>query len=242
MIESCGWLTLLSGPISSTPFDYVLLLLVAPPMLNDIRFRHRIKKLLTLWWHSSSRAFNLTSVMFGPRMPLGHDHDEAESLPIRLFWGALDVPFRAMFGPYFAGPTFARVPADDHVVLLPRTSGTGREGALVPLTAHGTPRTRADKIRIIRQDLAAHRAKRDPKKDYVTVWLPRYWRTRVYVHILATAIAAGLAVGAAVFTPLLVGRGLMGMVFGKVHDGYSMVSEAIPRWKQSRIPIPTPAE
>jgi uncharacterized membrane protein YbaN (DUF454 family) len=178
--------------------------------------------------------------MFGLRMPPGHYEDEVESLPVRILWAALDVPFRTMFGPYFAGPTFARVPADDHVVLLPRTSGTGREGALVPLTAHGTPRTRADKIRIIRQDLAAHRAKRDPKKDYLTVWLPRYWRTRVYVHILATAIAAGMAVGAAIFTPLLVGRGLMGMVFGKVHDGYSMVSEVQHKAKAiTQDPLPS---
>ena len=214
-----SWLTPHSGPLSPVPFDLLFLLIVFPHTLESFRARVWIKRGLTAYWSATTSAFRLTSLVYGTAPS---KDQRPEPVFIRAMWATFDLPLQVIFGRYSSMATFARVPATDQIVLLSRANN--RKGTFVPLTPAGNPRTKEDKLRILNQDAAARRGGRDPVEDYTMVWLPRYWRTRVHLFILLCGIMAGIAVMSAGLVPLLVGRGVVGMVFGEVHDGYSLVS------------------
>lgn len=97
----------------------------------------------------------------------------------------------------------------------------------VLLTGRGQPKTPKDKIKMIRQDLIARRAERDPKDDFKIVQLPANWRTRIHVFILCLLAGGGVFLGMFVLCPVVLGREIMKGRFGQVHDGYSFVSLAL---------------
>lgn len=136
----------------------------------------------------------------------------------------LDLPFQLLFGQYDKQQTDARVPGADQIVLL-SPSQRKRGGVFVPLDGAGAPHTEEDKLRLLKQDRAAREAGRDPKADYTVISLPRYWRTRIHVFILVALTAASLTMAIGFFTPLVIGREAMRMVFSELpHDGYNLVS------------------
>jgi E3 ubiquitin-protein ligase MARCH6 len=147
-----------------------------------------------------------------------------------IFWRILDIPFQAVFGKYDPAATFARVPAHDRVILLAvKKNGTPkRVGMFVRLNRNGQPKTADDKIKMIRQDLLARRAERDPATDFRITHLPQFWRTRIHIFILVLLAGAGVALATFILGPVILGRELLKGYLGEVHDGYSFVSSAFP--------------
>lgn len=192
--------------------------------MQRLRALHYAKKVVALYWTSASRALRLTPLMQGLRHPAGED---VESTPLaELTWRVTDRICRLCFGNYPIEATVARVPAVDTVIFPPKWGR--RTPIFVPLTNDLHAKTTEDKIRIIKQDEAARKAHREPAKEYTTVWLPKYWRTRVHVFTFAFAVALGIGIAAALLVPLVVGRGLMYTFMGQeVHDGHSIVSFAL---------------
>lgn len=187
--------------------------LVLPASLNSLHPRHRLKKALSIWWRNTTRAFRLSSLIYGL--------EPEKSSRYEAIWPILDRVLQIAFGKYNAEETQARVPNVDQVLLLPpaeRKNG----GVFVPLQ-DGRPKSEADMIRMLKQNRLARNGGRDERKDYTVVWLPKYWRTRIHVFIFCALVTSGAVIGLAFFTPLVIGRMALGKVFGQVHDGYSLV-------------------
>lgn len=95
----------------------------------------------------------------------------------------------------------------------------------VPLDDDLVPRSREAKIRMLRQDEATRKAKREPRDDFIVVSLPRYWRTRVHAFVFGTLGFSAVFIAGVVIVPVLLGRRIIGgWGMGQVHDGYSYVS------------------
>ena len=231
-----------SGPLSSIPFDYLFLLIVVPPTIDSIRPRHTMKRLLMQYWRLSTKLFRLRSLLIGRRYTMQR-HSTHVSRIEHLVWSIIDVPLQLFFGRYDSAESLMRVPFADSVVLL--TSNGKRQPMFIPLDENRQPKTREAKIRMLRQDQLARRAKREPTMDFMVVRLPQHWRTRVHMFIFSTLAASALFVALVVVLPILLGRRISAAWVGEVHDGYSYVSLLLSRsgWKQAdlyRLPARTP--
>ena len=213
------------SPISSVPFDLLFVHLAVPPLLESTRPKQRATKLWHMYWRATSLAFSLTSLLHrkdsvGRRAAVAYPGPKIlESL-----WPILDPLTQILFGRYDPTATYARVPASDQVALLPQ-SERKNGGVFIPLDADGKPKTDEDKIRFLKQDRKARRMKRDPRADYTIVWLPQYWKTRVYAFIFSAITVSSASIAVVFFLPIVVGRAAWGMAVSEpVHDGYTYVS------------------
>lgn len=214
---------LISRPLTSVPFDLLFLHLVVPPTAALIRPKHKAKRLWNTYWQLTTRAFALSHLMYGPDNVSSPNEKKHGGLRIfEAVWPVLDRIYQAVFGSYNKAATEARVPATDRVALLTQKERQ-KDGVFVPLDAAGTPRTAQGKMALLKQDRKARQAKRDPRKDYQIIWLPRYWRTRIHTFVFSALGMASTILAVAFFAPLLVGRAALGMITADMHDGYSYV-------------------
>ena len=170
----------------------------------------------------ATAAFQLTSLMYGGR----HTTEvERSAFGFEGMWPAADRLFQLLFGYYQNDETEARVPGADQIVLL-SPAERKRGGVFVPLDESGAPRLPEDKLRLLKQDRAAREAGRLPKTDYTVIWLPRYWKTRIQMFILAALTIVSIALAVGFFVPLVVGRAVVAMISKELtHDGYNIVRE-----------------
>lgn len=107
----------------------------------------------------------------------------------------------------------------DQVVLL-----KPRKNVFIPVDAMGIPKTNDDKVLLLMQNKAAHRAGRDPRKDYCMVYLPPFYRMRFWLFGLSLWTAICWAVVFTILIPVLVGRAATRHFIGRdVHDGINLV-------------------
>jgi E3 ubiquitin-protein ligase MARCH6 len=215
-----------SGPLSPIPFDYIFLLVALPHTVHSIRPQRTLKKFLGVYWRYSTRLLRLDRLLLNSSDGRDWTQPAKPGRVESIIWNALDIPFRLLFGSYQSAATFARVPAQDRVVLLSvKVRGsTRREGMFIPLDDRRQPKTEHDKLKMIRQDLLSRKADRNPVKDFKVVYLPEKWRTRVHVFILSLLAGGGATMGLATLGPIVLGREILKGRFGQVHDGYSFVS------------------
>lgn len=215
-----------SGPLSPIPFDYIFLLVALPHTIHSIRPQRTLKKFLGVYWRYSTRLLRLDRLLLNSSDGRDWTQPAKPGRVESIIWNALDIPFRLLFGSYQSDATFARVPAQDRVVLLSvKVRGsTRREGMFIPLDDRRQPKTEHDKLKMIRQDLLSRKADRNPVMDFKVVFLPEKWRTRVHVFILSMLAGGGATMGLATLGPIVLGREILKGRFGQVHDGYSFVS------------------
>ena len=170
----------------------------------------------------ATTAFQLTSLMYGDRQTT---QDKSGTFGFERMWRTADRLFQLLFGYYQNEETEARVPGADQIVLL-SPAERKKGGVFVPLDDNGAPRLPEDKLRLLKQDRAAREAGRDPKTDYAVIWLPRYWKTRIQIFILAALTVVSMALALGFFVPLVVGRAVVAMISKELtHDGYNIASE-----------------
>ena len=210
------------SPLSSVPFDLLILHVVVPPTLAVLRPRVRTSRLWDKFWHSTCSNLRLSCLLHG-RTYAG----ECQAGPYRMgrFWAILDNILQLVFGNYDPTATYARVPASDQVALLPPTERR-KSGVFVQVDADGSPTSAEAKMRMLRQDQRARAMKRDPTRDYTIVWLPQYWRTRIHVFVSISVTVTGVFIALVFFTPIVIGRAMFAMFVNQtVHDGYAYVSD-----------------
>lgn len=220
-----------SPPLTSIPFDLLFINAFIPPTFEAIRAKQKGKRLLGTWWRAASAFYKLTPLLYGRKISSTRKPDSALST---LIWRILDIPFQMMFGAYDPSETQVRVPASDRTILLPIAERQGpNNGVFIRLDATGKPRTLDETLRLLKQDRAAREGGRDPIADYQVVWVPRFWRTRVYVMILSALASCSAVLAVGFFGTLVVGRLCTAWAFGngvgdgRVHDGYSLVSRLV---------------
>jgi hypothetical protein len=139
---------------------------------------------------------------------------------------AVDVIATLIYGKGPTNESMTRVPNDDKVALL--TAAKSKGGMFVQLDDKGVPRTEEGKLKILRQNQAAIRNKRDPHKDYTIVWLPSYFQARINLFLLGALTTGALGLGVCAYVPLVAGRALLERILdsdpAQIHDGYSYVS------------------
>lgn len=111
-----------------------------------------------------------------------------------------------------------RVPAQDNIALrrdLKATTTVGEDGE--PLDEEGRKIIEA-------QNAEAEKAKREVAKDYITVYTPPYFGTRVVLFIITMWLSGSLVLVTSIATPILLGRRVFALfVPHEVHDGYSLI-------------------
>ena len=213
----------MSESLSSVPFDVLFLFVIAPAMLRLCRPMDRCRRLFDKFWSRSVSLLCLSSLVQDGMYPV---EQSAPSHSSRIFWSTVSFFIRHMLSDYNPKATYARVPNRDQLKLLPNPDR--RPGTFILLDPLGTPQSREDKLRLLKQDQAAKNAGRDPEKDYAMVWLPQWWQARIYglIFLALSFATAFLAIG--FFGPILIGRLAIQYVSGKdLHDGYAYVGFAI---------------
>ncbi|EKD03873.1 hypothetical protein A1Q2_01886 [Trichosporon asahii var. asahii CBS 8904] len=205
-------------PLSSVPFDLLFLHLIVPPSWEGLKVYTHVKQGLAAWWLFVVRQLELSSLVFGV-----NTGNRPMSRFSQLGWIVADAVCQRVFGTYDNRATPARVPNSDRIELL-SLSERRKEGMFILLDSNGAPRTPADEIRLLKQDRAARRAGRNPKRDYTVVQLPEFWRTRVYALFASAMLSAAAVVATVVLVPLCVGRMATNMVFHEqIYDGYNWI-------------------
>jgi hypothetical protein len=119
----------------------------------------------------------------------------------------------------------------DQVVLL-----KPRKNVFIPVDEFGIPKTDNDKVLLLMQNKAAHRAGRDPRKDYCMVYLPPFYRLRFWVFGLLLWSLISWAVVLTILVPVLVGRQATRHFIGKdVHDGINLVGISSPKHQHIKL-------
>lgn len=204
-----------STPETDVPIDLTLLMVVMPLTMKHFRPGKTFKKWLKALWKYLCYQLRLSSFIFGGR------HTSEEFTPTTWSWHSLlsmqpNIELDDAEIPHDGA--FRRMPATDHVVL---SEAMRRE---VYVDGNGKPVDDMNARLIQVQDAAAIEAKRDPKKDFATIYVPPNFRRRVSIFLLIfwSVLCAGVAV--AVATPILLGRGIFNTLLGHhVHDGYSFL-------------------
>lgn len=125
----------------------------------------------------------------------------------------------------FVDGAFRRVPATDNVV-LPRdmrvTAG---------VTADGQPVDDAARVLMVQQNEEVQRAGRQIKDEFVVVYIPPYFRYRIFCFIAVMWAIGASILGIAVGLPVLLGRRFFEMFTTRnVHDGYSLIVGFYMMW------------
>lgn len=210
-------------PLSSVPFDLLFLHLAVPPIMNRIEPRSRLRRMCNWTYRTLAKSFLLYPLLCA-RLPSQHRSALKESrLSAGYIWPALDIIMRPFLDKYDPTEGLFRVPGSDKAVLL-SAAERGRHGVFVHLDTLGRPRTPEGKLTLLKQNRAAIKAGREPQKDYHVVWLPKYWRTRIYVFLFSIVGLSGIGVAFTFLTPLLVGRAALAMLWtARAHDGYALL-------------------
>ncbi|KAF5353123.1 hypothetical protein D9758_008724 [Tetrapyrgos nigripes] len=211
-------------PLSSVPVDLIFLHLVLPYTMNYFRPRKALKKFATKVWQALAKRLRLTSYFFGGRWKAEEYTPKTWSLKRLLNLGAGAVE-DAPVNPAEYDGTFRRVPATDHIA-LPREMR-----ATADVDFQGKPVSEAAASLMLQQDMEAHKAKRNPKDDYLIVYIPPSFRYRIISFIALLWSIGALCLGLGVAIPIQLGRAFFNLTLGReVHDGYSIIAGFYLLW------------
>lgn len=205
----------LREPLSVVPIDLLFLHLVLPYTMQYFRPRKLLKQNSVHVWKFLAAQLRLSSYLFGGR------HPEEE----------VDYMHSLVFGPQTHGlgaaraGTFRRVPNSDNIALVKGQSAT------VQVDEEGRP-VNPKELRLMQvQDAEAEKNKRNVKDDYTIVYMPPYFRYRVFAFIGAVWTICSLVLASALAIPVLVGRIFFKLfVPHQVHDGYAFVAGFYLLW------------
>ncbi|KAJ3995467.1 hypothetical protein F5050DRAFT_1767078 [Lentinula boryana] len=210
-------------PLSNIPIDLLFLNLTLPYTMTYFRPRKALRRFAMIVWKGFARRLRLTSYFFGAR------HREEEYTPKG--WSVS----RIINGPSQDAPVliddydgfFRRVPNTDDIA-IPRDIP-----ATVAVTATGEPVNEEARNLMAQQDAETVKARHSIKKDFTMVYIPPYFRYRMILFVFILWTFGALCLGVSVALPILIGRGLFGIIFkGKreVHDGYSIIAGFYMLW------------
>lgn len=174
--------------------------------MHHFRPKRAVRNWATRLWKFFTRWFRLTSYFFGGR------HLE-EEIPSRRWWFGKDRD-----GSDLVEGTFRRVPATDYIALGRDVRATAR------VNEDGTPFDEEAAKLIEQQNREAEKAQHDPSKDYMIVYLPPFFRCRLFAFMLSMWSACAIMFGFAVAFPIQLGRSIFSVFTPReVHDGYSLL-------------------
>ena len=173
--------------------------------MHYFRPRKALKKIASSAWKFFAHHLRLSSYFFG-----GRDTTEEFS---RVGWNYFDPnPERVKDG------SFRRVPATDHIA-LPRDMR-----ATAAVDENGEAVNDAVRQLMMKQNTEVIKAKRDIQKDFMVVYIPPSFGTRVVVFLGCMWILASISLGLLVALPIQIGRSFFKLfVSYDVHDGYSLI-------------------
>ncbi|KAG9001493.1 hypothetical protein FRB93_012094 [Tulasnella sp. JGI-2019a] len=227
-------------PLSVIPFDLLILSIVTPATIGKLRIRRAVLYSLSLWWPYMSRKLRLSSYMFGGRWA------DEEMFEIR--------GLRAQLMDWFNGQprrfskfrgSFRRAPAVDSVIFPPNTRG------LVIVDEEGRPTSQQEVELAILQDEACRKAGTAPEDSFTLLYVPPFFRVRIYLFICSLWITAAAATLACFAIPVYLGRAAVHFS-GRtpIHDGYTWTMGVYGLWalavawkecqRQSRKGMSTP--
>jgi E3 ubiquitin-protein ligase MARCH6 len=180
--------------------------------MHYFRPKKAVKDFARAIWKLLAARLRLTSYFFGGR----HPDEEYTPNHWRIF--SLRLPELLLdVNPTHDG-WFRRVPATDQLA-LPRDIR-----ATAPVTENGEPIDDEARALIALQNSEAEKAKRNPKDDYMVVYIPPHFRQRVIVFVALLWVVGAFLLGVAVALPIQLGRSFFALFASReVHDGYSFI-------------------
>ena len=121
--------------------------------------------------------------------------------------------------------SFRRVPNSDNVV-LPKD-----ELSTVEVDEAGNPLNEKEARLMLLQNIEAEKAKRNVKDDYTIVYIPPYFRYRVFAFIFGLWMVCSVVLSTGLAIPILLGRYFFRLFTpDHVHDGYSFLAGFYLLW------------
>ena len=121
--------------------------------------------------------------------------------------------------------SFRRVPNSDNVALAKD------EMATVEVDEAGKPINDKEESIMRAQDEETERAKRNVKDDYTVVYIPPFFKYRVFAFIFALWMVCSIVLSGSLAVPILLGRYFFRLfTTNHVHDGYSFLAGFYLLW------------
>ncbi|KAG8880094.1 hypothetical protein FRB97_001080 [Tulasnella sp. 331] len=226
--------------LSVIPFDLLILSVVTPVTIGKLRMRRAVLYSLSLWWPFMSRQLRLSSYMFGGRWVDEEMFDLRGPVSRWTDWFT-GQPRR--YSKFRGG--FRRAPAVDSVVFPPNTRG------LVVVNEEGRPISQQEVELAVLQDEACRKVGAAPEDSFTLLYVPPFFRLRIYLFICSLWITAAAATLACLAVPVYLGRASVHLVGrAPIHDGYTWTIGVYILWalalmwkecqRQSRRGISTP--
>lgn len=179
--------------------------------MHHFRPKRAVKQLAAKIWKHLAKYFRLTSYFFGGRHP-------TEEIPTRhWFVGGSDSKGDDQSKGVVDG-SFRRVPATDYLALPRDVRATAQ------VHEDGTPVDEEAAKLLDQQNREAEKAKHDPSKDYMIVYIPPLFRYRLVSFVLSLWSICAVLLGLAVAIPIQLGRSVFKTFTPReIHDGYSLL-------------------
>ncbi|KIY65813.1 hypothetical protein CYLTODRAFT_492008 [Cylindrobasidium torrendii FP15055 ss-10] len=206
-------------PLMSIPIDLLFMQYALPHTIEYFRPRKAVRKVVMATWKYLAHQLRLSSYFFGVRVP------DEEVTPRNWELNRLWKTNNMVTSQDKRDGSFRRVPANDNIVLAREYAATAE------VTEMGIPATPQAVKLIAIQNHEARRARRDYKKDYMTVYLPPAFKYRMLTFVLILWGLGAMCCGAAVAAPVLLGRAFFKLfIESDVHDGYSFLAGFYMLW------------
>lgn len=189
--------------------------------MRYLRPRKVVYRVAVHVWKFLAARLRLTSYMFGDR------HRDEESSRVFKTWVAFFRRSAKDIGELTTTQdgTFRRVPASDNIA-LPRDMRATAE-----VREDGTPLNDKAAALIASQNAEAVKAKRDIKDDYIIVYFPSRFRSRIIVFVTAVWTIMAIVAAVCIAVPVQVGRQFFALISSSlVHDGYSFLAGFYILW------------
>ncbi|KAJ7173518.1 hypothetical protein C8R46DRAFT_892656 [Mycena filopes] len=207
-------------PLSNIPIDLIFLHLVLPYTTHYFRPRTGIRRVSKSLWKFLASRLRLSSYFFGGRFPLEEYSSKHWTFLLLRFDDDLENPANVV-----KDGTFRRVPASDNIA-LPRDMR-----ATAAVTEHGEPIDDEARGLIAMQNEEAVKAKRLVQDDYIVVYIPPYFRYRVFLFIAILWVMGAMFLGIVFALPIQLGRSFFALFVSRtVHDGYSFIAGSYLLW------------
>jgi E3 ubiquitin-protein ligase MARCH6 len=210
-----------SEPLSEVPIDLLFLQIVLPYTMRYLRPRKIIYRISVRVWKFLTARLRLTSYMFGDRSLKEEYQTRYRTWAAFFRRSAKDVEEVTKT----RNGTFRRVPASDNIA-LPRDMRATAE-----VLENGAPANDVARELIALQNAEATKAKRDVRVDYIVVYFPPRFRTRIIAFVAAVWTIMAIVAAVCIAIPVQFGR-LFFTLFtsSQVHDGYSFLAGFYLLW------------